>query len=224
MKGGVRYPFYVSSALLKGRKSEAGSISRVRATEIEATVLNALRQKFAESVETIVDITADLIEQNVARIVLRAKHVVIALKSSAENGSEPIEVPWWPRQTRELAQIDEVGASSGHRPPNPRLVQAVVRAHAWLKLYPKGTYGSIDSLARAVDLHPKHVRNAVRLAFLSPAIIKSIIYGDQRTNLTLGDLAKAVGLSWKCSNNSWELSENDGPRSVAPLQSIPAPL
>src|SRR5262249_31346941 len=34
-KKGVRYRFYISSALLRGRKLEAGSISRVSAIEIE---------------------------------------------------------------------------------------------------------------------------------------------------------------------------------------------
>jgi site-specific DNA recombinase len=183
VKGGVRYPFYVSSALLRGRKSEAGSISRVSATDIEATVLDALRRKFPESGETIADTAADLIEQNVARIVLRPEQVVIALTSSGETSPNPIEVPWSPRQNRELARIDEVGASNSHGPPNPRLVQAVVRAHAWLKLLTDGTYDSVESLARAVDLHPKHVRNAIRLTFLSPAIIKSIVYGDQSPKL-----------------------------------------
>jgi site-specific DNA recombinase len=197
VKGRVRYPFYVSSALLKGRKSEAGSVLRVPAAEIEATVLTALRQKFAESEESIIQTPADLVEQNIARIVLRPKHVVITLKSSGENSHAQIVLPWSPRKTRELAHIDELGASRGHRPPNPRLVQALARAHVWLKLLSDGTYGSIESLARAVDLHPKHVRNAVRLAFLSPAIIKSIICGDQRAALTLGDLADAVALSWE---------------------------
>jgi site-specific DNA recombinase len=195
IKGAVRYPFYVSSALLRGRKSAAGSISRVSATDIEATVLEAVRRKFAESGETVACTAVDLIEQNVARIVLGAERVVIALTSSDKNVSTPIEVPWSPRQTRELAQI-EIAASSGHRPPNPRLVQAVIRAHAWLKLLTDGTYNSVESLARAVDLHPKHVRNAIRLAFLSPAIIRSIVYGDQRAKLLLGDLAKAVAYSW----------------------------
>ena len=40
-KRGVRYPFYVSSALLRGRKSQAGSVTRVSATEIETTVLRS---------------------------------------------------------------------------------------------------------------------------------------------------------------------------------------
>jgi site-specific DNA recombinase len=43
-KNGVRYRFYVSSALLRGRKAEAGSVGRVSATEIESTVLAALKR------------------------------------------------------------------------------------------------------------------------------------------------------------------------------------
>jgi site-specific DNA recombinase len=41
-KNGVRYHFYVSSALLRGRKAAAGSVSRVPAAEIESAVLTAL--------------------------------------------------------------------------------------------------------------------------------------------------------------------------------------
>jgi hypothetical protein len=42
-KNGVRYRFYVSSALLRGRKAEAGSVGRVSATEIENVILTALQ-------------------------------------------------------------------------------------------------------------------------------------------------------------------------------------
>jgi site-specific DNA recombinase len=42
-KNGVRYRFYVSSALLRGRKAIAGSFGRVPAAEIESAVLAALK-------------------------------------------------------------------------------------------------------------------------------------------------------------------------------------
>ncbi len=42
-KNGVRYRFYVSSALLRGRKATAGSVGRVPAAEIENAVLAALK-------------------------------------------------------------------------------------------------------------------------------------------------------------------------------------
>src|SRR6266849_1978899 len=42
-KNGFRYRFYVSSALLRGRKADVGSVGRVPAAEIERAVLAALR-------------------------------------------------------------------------------------------------------------------------------------------------------------------------------------
>ena len=195
MKGGVRYPFYVNSALLKGCKSQVGSVLRIPAVDIEATVLRALRQQLADSAETIPPSRAELVERKVARIVLNPKQAIITLKSS-ENSSKSIEVPWSPRQPRALARIDESGASNGQRPPNSRLVQAIVRAHVWLKLLRDGTYDTVESLARAVGLHPKIIRKGIRLAFLSPAITKSILCGDQRAKLMLGDLEDAIALSW----------------------------
>ena len=42
-KGGRRYRYYVSQAVLQGRKEDAGSIFRVRAMEIERRVIDAVR-------------------------------------------------------------------------------------------------------------------------------------------------------------------------------------
>ena len=46
-KRGVRYRYYVSHALLQKRKAEAGSVARVPAPEIEALVLDGVRQQLA---------------------------------------------------------------------------------------------------------------------------------------------------------------------------------
>ena len=48
-KGGVRYRYYVSQALLQGKLQGAGSIGRVPAAETEALVLTALRQHLQAS-------------------------------------------------------------------------------------------------------------------------------------------------------------------------------
>ena len=42
IKKGVRYRYYVSCVLAQGRKDEAGSVSRIAASEIETIVINAL--------------------------------------------------------------------------------------------------------------------------------------------------------------------------------------
>jgi site-specific DNA recombinase len=43
LKRGLRYRYYISRALVEGRKAEAGSIARVSADQLEATVVEALR-------------------------------------------------------------------------------------------------------------------------------------------------------------------------------------
>jgi hypothetical protein len=62
----------------------------------------------------------------------------------------------------------------------PELLQAVVRAHLWLKQLQDGTYGSIEELGRAVKIHPKNIRLGLRLAFLAPRILKSIVQGNRQ--------------------------------------------
>lgn len=48
-------------------------------------------------------------------------------------------------------------------PLDERIRQVIVRAHTWLKLQTDGTHHSIESLARAVDLHPKVISNRIQL-------------------------------------------------------------
>ena len=43
-KGGMKYRYYLSSALLHGVANRAGSVSRVRAAEIETLVIRTLRE------------------------------------------------------------------------------------------------------------------------------------------------------------------------------------
>ena len=45
IKKGVRYRYYVSSALLQGEKSKAGRVSRVSAEQVERLVIDAVRQR-----------------------------------------------------------------------------------------------------------------------------------------------------------------------------------
>src|ERR1700683_5389408 len=43
-KGGRRWRYYISRAVLKGRKQDAGSVTRVPAAEIEKQVLEAIKK------------------------------------------------------------------------------------------------------------------------------------------------------------------------------------
>jgi site-specific DNA recombinase len=86
-KGGVRYRYYVSQALLQGKLQGAGSIGRVPAAETEALVFTALRRHLQASgaePQPIADCDRDLIEHHVERITLTPKHITLQMRPSSD--------------------------------------------------------------------------------------------------------------------------------------------
>jgi hypothetical protein len=84
--------------------------------------------------------------------------------------------------------------SSDTLPPDPKLLQAVVRAHAWLRDLKSGNCASIEDLAETVKLHPKVVRQNLRLAFLAPSITTNV--PEQRSFSLLSEIPIQLALSW----------------------------
>jgi hypothetical protein len=80
--------------------------------------------------------------------------------------------------------------------PIKSFLLAVVRANAWLSDLANNRYTSIEKLASAVQLHPKVIRQGLRLAFLAPLTTKAILDGTQPAHLTLAAIPKALPLAW----------------------------
>ena len=59
LKKGVRYRYYVSSALVQGEKSKAGQVSRVPADQVERLVIEAVRQRIGAARTRAKDIGAN---------------------------------------------------------------------------------------------------------------------------------------------------------------------
>jgi DNA invertase Pin-like site-specific DNA recombinase len=196
-KNGVRYRFYVSSALLRGRKADAGSVGRVSAQEIEEAVAAALRERFDPMGERPTD-TVSII-QHVQRVVIARDHILITPEhsngASDIDGAVPeIKIPWRIKSTDTTATLETSGeTASAH---NEVLIQSIIRSHVWLRSLRDGTYQTIESLADANRLHPKVVRQALRLAFLSPDVTSAILAGTQPTGLSLATIPKLLPLPW----------------------------
>jgi site-specific DNA recombinase len=79
---------------------------------------------------------------------------------------------------------------------NESLIQSIVRAHAWKRALLDGAHASVEMLAEANRLHPKVVRQALRLAFLSPDLTSAILEGTQPKGLSLAQIPKLLPLSW----------------------------
>jgi hypothetical protein len=88
------------------------------------------------------------------------------------------------------------------QPPDQKLIQRVVRAHKWIADL-RDEYQSIENLAKTAKLHPKIVRQELRLAFLPPDITSAIIGGSVASSLVAdmdgwGGSVDQTGLRWNC--------------------------
>jgi DNA invertase Pin-like site-specific DNA recombinase len=93
-KQGVRYRYYISAPLLQGQAESAGSIPRVSAAEIEAVVLQAVRDHLKDPVRTG---DRDLISTHLIRVEVHADHLAVELKAPTQrriqaDGREPTSI------------------------------------------------------------------------------------------------------------------------------------
>src|SRR5258706_7097895 len=94
---GVRYRFYISSALLRGRKDEVGSLGRVSSTEIEGAIRAALSVQPGQG-PTGPNGVPDILEQ-VERVVVTRDQLLINLTRSSDANEmdgavSEIRIPW----------------------------------------------------------------------------------------------------------------------------------
>jgi DNA invertase Pin-like site-specific DNA recombinase len=187
-KNGIRYRFYVSSALLRGRKDAAGSVGRVAAAEIESTVLAAVK---THQVGVACDATSAI--ELVDRVVIAQSRLLIVI-AAPEGPREEITVPWIAKERDAQPAMENNATSNDLR--NEGLIQSIVRAHAWLHALQNEAYDSVEQLAEAHQLHPKVVRQNLRLAFLSADVTSAILDGNQPAALSLARVPKLLPLSW----------------------------
>jgi hypothetical protein len=187
-KNGIRYRFYVSSALLRGRKDAAGSLARIPAAEIEDAVVAALKSR-ANGAADGPAVPADKLE----RVILERNRFRIRLSGESEPPQE-IAVPRSPTQEHAAPAMEGNDHPADGR--NASLIQSVVRARAWLRALQDGTYGSVEELAYDNRLHPKVVRQNLRLGFLSPEVTSGILEGAHPAELLPARIPKLLSLKW----------------------------
>jgi site-specific DNA recombinase len=179
-KNGVRYRFYVSTAL-RGRSHKAGSVTRISAPEIENLIEAALSEKLQAPRD-------EMLEQ-VETMTVSDGRIRLALKQSKRKRSS-IEIPWTPKP-KGAAQV----VAPTEAKVDQKLLKSIIRAHAWLDDLSSGRHASIEDLAAAANLHPKVVRQGLRLAFLPRDLTKAVLDGE--TSIELKQIPKLLPLSWR---------------------------
>ncbi len=193
-KGGVRYRYYISQALLQGRKAEAGSVSRVGALDVETLVMTALREG---SLNGEVGQGREQIDARIDRIVVTPKHLYILLLEEENTAATTITIPFKPTAALRKG-VSHASASSGTIDETTRttLLRAIARSIRWVDELTSGNTSGFDKIAKREQLAEPHVRFLAPLAFLSPRIIEAIAEGCLPAGLTVTDLARNLPLQW----------------------------
>jgi site-specific DNA recombinase len=83
-KRGIKYRYYISSALLQGQAEQAGTVSRIPADEIQALVVKCVRGNLKESTDIE---NAILIPNHIVRVEVQSDQLVIELANA--RGADP---------------------------------------------------------------------------------------------------------------------------------------
>jgi hypothetical protein len=194
-KAGIRYRYYASLPHLKGQSKTAtvGSVSRVPATDIEATITKSVKQHLAgqrgqPSRRTQSD-DRGLIAEQVVRIDVHKDRLIVRLKSAgSQEGShsvdgQSISIPWKKRPGRKSREIlvplgvprNEVRPTRIER--RVRLVNAIARGRRWLDEIVSGDVSDVQQIAMRQKCSVRQVNMTISLAFLAPDLVKAAVEG-----------------------------------------------
>jgi site-specific DNA recombinase len=87
-------------------------------------------------------------------------------------------------------------AKALHARPNPSLIKALARAHAWKRKLLAGAAPSLRAIAKQEGMTEPYLGRIIRLAFLAPDIVEAILDGHQPADLELKRLTKNIPLRW----------------------------
>ncbi len=77
---------------------------------------------------------------------------------------------------------------------DPALIQAVAKAHLWWEWIKDGDVKSLSEIAKREGIDKAQVTRWLRLAFLSPTLVRQIRAGAHPTSLTIESLTRQVDL------------------------------
>lgn len=99
-----------------------------------------------------------------------------------------------------FAEVRLIVPNEAARPkaePIEALLKALARARRWFEMLISGEITSVHALAQSSGLNASYVTRVLRLAFLSPQIVETIVQGKQSEELTLATLFKQLPASWQ---------------------------
>jgi hypothetical protein len=198
-KKGVRYRYYVSQALLQGRKEEAGVVARVSAPNVEQLVIGALQAAFNQEPE---ESDRDLIQTRLDKAIVYRDRIEVTLQEGEEpagaaSSASTISIP--------LAATRPLRKGVSHSPARQdaiddarriSLLTTIARSRNWIEAILKDPKIDFGVLAKRENLAERQLRFLAPLGYLSPSIIQAIAEGRAPADLTITKLARSLPPSW----------------------------
>jgi site-specific DNA recombinase len=184
-KRGIKYRYYLSSALLQGSFKRAGSVRRVPAAEIEALIIKSVREHLKLDAQ-IADNT--VVERHVTRLEVQPQRLVVQLAHNQTDGratppAERLVVDWRkpPAKRRREILVPEGATPVLKRPirseTRATLVASIARGRNWLHELIADAQATPESIARREGCSVRKVSMTISLAFLAPNLVKAAIEG-----------------------------------------------
>jgi site-specific DNA recombinase len=216
-KRGARYRYYISHAVLQKRHTEAGSVARVSAPDIEAAVTDAvfahIDERSAAGCET--SGIREMIEKYVEQIIVKPQAIEIRIANRAEQGTDErnqeatrhdsskggaadvITVPWSINAKEAVKGVLHSPSPIATMSPESRdvLLVAIAKARAWIDDLVEGRVTSFADIAKHEGKVERHIRLLTPLAFVSPLMVSHII-DSTSPSIGVTELAKGVPYSW----------------------------
>src|SRR5207244_5657074 len=158
-KGGIKYRYYLSSALLYGQPGRIGSVRRVPAADVEALVGCAVREHLGDPTESE---DRDFIRNHVVRVQVQADQLAVELKAEKAHSDPPnavdndrlvLRIPWKKTPMKRRRDIIVPASVSPHdrRPiraeTRATLVASIARGRRWLDEIVAGTVTGVEQIA-----------------------------------------------------------------------------
>jgi DNA invertase Pin-like site-specific DNA recombinase len=185
-KKGIKYRYYLSSALLHGDAEHAGSIQRVPAAEIEHLVLGTVRHHL--NLSGPID-DRSLIDTHVGRVEVQKEELIVQLADVKESSREQpkndgtLRISWQktPSKRRREILLPQFALPETARPiraeTRATLVASIARGRRWLDELITDPTASTESIAARERCSVRKVNMIISLAFLAPDLVKAAIEG-----------------------------------------------
>ncbi|WP_374347877.1 recombinase family protein [Phenylobacterium sp.] len=178
-RGGRTYRYYVSQAVLRGDRGEPGSVRRVPAYAIEALIETQLAARHDHAL--------------VSRVVIAQTWVDLMLDCASpvseapqlETTRIPVVLKTWGGAKRLVAAG---GETTGPNEPDKALLRAIARANRWEEQLATGERSGADDIAAAEGLQSRYVDKVLKLAWLAPDIVETLLEGGRLRDMALGEL------------------------------------